>query len=42
VYHAQTKPVIDWYVRQGANVQHINAVGSFDDVTTRALRAVGR
>ena len=42
VYHAQTKPVIDWYVRQGANVQHINAVGSFDDVTARALRAVGR
>lgn len=42
VYHAQTKPVLDWYVGQGANVQHIDAVGSFDDVTARALKAVGR
>jgi len=41
VYHAQTKPVLDWYVAQGANVQHINAVGSFDDVFARALKAVG-
>lgn len=40
VYHAQTKPVLDWYVGQGANVQHIDAVGSFDDVFTRALAAV--
>lgn len=42
VYHAQTKPVLDWYVAQGANVQGINAVGSFDDVFARALKAVGR
>ena len=42
VYHAQTKPVLDWYVAEGANVQHINAVGSFDDVFARALKAVGR
>jgi adenylate kinase len=42
VYHAQTKPVLDWYVSQGANVQRIDAVGSFDDVTARALKAVGR
>ncbi len=42
VYHAQTKPVLDWYVAQGANVQHIDAVGSFDDVTARALKAVRR
>jgi adenylate kinase len=42
VYHAQTKPVLDWYVTQGANVQRIDAVGSFDDVTVRALKAVGR
>ena len=42
VYHAQTKPVLDWYVAQGANVQHINAVGSFDDVFARAMQAVGR
>jgi adenylate kinase len=42
VYHAQTKPVLDWYVRAGANVQHIDAVGAVDAVTTRALKAVGR
>ena len=42
VYHAQTKPVLDWYVAQGANVRHIDAVGSFDDVYARALAAVGR
>lgn len=42
VYHAQTAPVLDWYVRQGANVVRIDAVGSFDDVTARALKAVGR
>lgn len=42
VYHAQTKPVLDWYVQAGANVQHVDAVGSIDDVTARALKAVGR
>lgn len=42
VYHAQTKPVLDWYLTKGANVQTIDAVGSFDDVTARALQAVGR
>jgi adenylate kinase len=42
VYQAQTKPVLDWYVGDGANVQHIDAVGSFDDVFARALKAVGR
>jgi len=40
VYHAQTEPVLHWYEREGANVQHINAVGSFDDVFARALKAV--
>lgn len=42
VYHAQTAPVLDWYVTQGANVRHIDAVGAFDAVTARALAAVGR
>lgn len=42
VYHAQTAPVLRWYEQDGANVQHIDAVGSFDDVFARALRAVGR
>lgn len=42
VYQAQTAPVLDWYVAHGANVVRIDAAGSFDDVTARALRAVGR
>jgi len=42
VYREQTAPVLDWYERQGANVVHINAVGSMDDVMARALKAVGR
>ena len=42
VYQAQTAPVLDWYVAQGANVQRIDAVGDFDAVTARALAAVGR
>lgn len=42
VYHAQTKPVLDWYVSQRANVRRIDAVGSFDDVFGRAIKAVGR
>lgn len=42
VYHAQTEPVLYWYESDGANVQHINAVGTFSDVFARALKAVGR
>lgn len=40
VYQAQTAPVLDWYVAQGANVRRIDAVGDFDAVTARALAAV--
>jgi adenylate kinase len=42
VYQEQTAPVLDWYVAKGANVQRIEATGSFDDVYARALKAVGR
>ncbi len=42
VYQAQTAPVLDWYVAHGANVARIDADGSFDEVTARALKAVGR
>jgi adenylate kinase len=42
VYREQTAPVLDWYIAQGANVVRIDAVGSFDEVTARALKAVGR
>jgi adenylate kinase len=42
VYREQTAPVLTWYEQQGANVVHLDAVGSFDAVTARALKAVGR
>ena len=42
VYREQTAPVLSWYQKAGAQVAHIDAVGSFDDVTARALTAVGR
>ena len=42
VYQAQTAPVLDWYMAEGANVARIDATGSFDDVTKRALATVGR
>jgi adenylate kinase len=40
VYEAQTAPVFDWYSRNGARVAVVDAVGSVDDVTTRALHAL--
>lgn len=42
VYRDQTAPVLAWYEAQGANIVHIDAVGSMDEVTARALAAVGR
>jgi adenylate kinase len=41
VYHAQTEPVIAWYTKAGAPVRHIDAVGSLEDVESRAVRALG-
>jgi adenylate kinase len=41
VYRAQTLPVLDWYHSQGTNVRTINAVGAMEDVTARALDAIG-
>jgi adenylate kinase len=40
VYEAQTAPVFDWYSRKGARVALVDAVGSVNDVTARALRAL--
>ena len=40
VYETQTAPVFDWYSRNGARVATVDAVGSVNDVTTRALRAL--
>ena len=42
VYQAQTAPVLDWYVAHGAKVARIDATGSFEAVTARALATVGR
>lgn len=42
VYREQTAPVLDWYVKDGARVVRIDAVGSFDEVTARALAAFGK
>lgn len=41
VYRAQTAPVLDWYQAQGAKVSTIDAVGAVDEVTARALAALG-
>lgn len=37
VYSDQTAPVLDWYKKSGAKLVLVNAVGSVEDVTTRAL-----
>jgi adenylate kinase len=42
VYEAQTAPVFEWYRGNGARVAIVDAVGKVDDVTKRALRALGR
>ena len=42
VYEAQTAPVFDWYRGNGARVAVVDAVGSVEDVRTRALRALDR
>jgi adenylate kinase len=42
VYEEQTAPVLAWYRTNGTTVATVNAVGSVDDVTTRALAALGR
>lgn len=41
VYRAQTLPVLEWYRDDGAVVRTIDAVGAMDEVTGRALRALG-
>ena len=42
VYERQTAPVIDWYERNGTPVTRIDAVGTQEEVTRRALEALGR
>lgn len=40
VYDRQTAPVLDWYRARGTKVARIDAVGSVQDVTARALGAL--
>jgi adenylate kinase len=41
VFRRQTAPVLDWYACDGTKVATIDAVGSVDEVTARALGALG-
>ena len=40
VYERQTAPVLNWYREHGTRVAVIDAVGSVQDVTARALGAL--
>jgi adenylate kinase len=40
VYRKQTAPVLDWYKQHGTKVSTIDAVGSVQEVTARALGAL--
>ncbi len=42
VYDEQTAPVLAWYRTAGTNVAVVDAMGSVEDVTVRALGALGR
>jgi adenylate kinase len=41
VYRTQTAPVVDWYGDHKIKVSDIDATGSVDEVTDRALQALG-
>jgi len=40
VYRRQTAPVLAWYEQHGTRIATVDAVGSIDDVTRRALAAL--
>jgi adenylate kinase len=40
VYEAQTAPVFAWYSRNGARIAAVDAVGTVEEVTARALRVL--
>ncbi|MEP6904728.1 MAG: adenylate kinase [Gemmatimonadales bacterium] len=42
VYRAQTEPVIEWAKDHGLDVRVIDAIGELDDVTERAMKALGK
>ena len=41
VYDDETAPVLGWYKRNGDRVAVVNAVGAIEDITSRALDALG-
>ncbi len=41
VYRLQTAPVIDWYKSANANIVHIDAMGTLDEVEARMITALG-
>ena len=40
VYHAQTKPLIEYYEKQG-KVAHVDGVGTLEEVSARVKKALG-
>ncbi|MDP9206060.1 MAG: adenylate kinase [Gemmatimonadota bacterium] len=42
VYRLQTEPVIGWYKKNKMKVHKVNAAGTVDAVTGRALKALGK
>jgi adenylate kinase len=42
VYDDETAPVLRWYQKAGDKVVIVDGVGSVDDITNRALRALGK
>lgn len=42
VYRKQTAPVFDWYQQHGTKVLSVSAVGDVQEVSQRALAALGR
>ena len=45
VYHEKTAPVLAWYESRAGNgtrVAHVDAVGKLDEITARAMGALGR
>jgi len=42
VYDDETAPVLRWYQKAGDTVVIVDGVGSVDDITNRALRALGK
>ena len=41
VYQRQTAPVLDWYRQHGTRIATVNAIGTPDEVTGRAITALG-